>query len=52
MHFQRLLGLMSQNQSENYFSTIAHSLLIMVVGNYPLLKDLHRDEYLFRHHCK
>lgn len=52
MHFQRLLGLMSQNQSENYFSNIAHSLLIMVVGNYPLLKDLHRDEYLFRHHCK
>lgn len=52
MHFQTLLDLMSQNQSENYFNNIAHSFLIMAVGNYPLLKDLHRDEYLFRHHCK
>lgn len=52
MHFQRLLDLMSQNQSENYFNNIAHRPFIMMVGNYPLLKDLHRDEYLFRHHCK
>lgn len=43
---------MSQSQSENYFNDTARSLLIMVAGNYPLLKGLHRDEYLFRHHCK
>lgn len=52
MRFQRLLDLMSQNQSENDFSNIAHRRLITAVGNYPLLKDLHRDEYLFRHHCR
>lgn len=52
MYFQRFLDSMSQNQSENYFCNIAQSHLIMVVGNCPLLKGFHRDEYLFRHHCK
>lgn len=52
MHFQRLLDSMSRNQSENDFNNITQSLLIVVAGNHPLLKDLQGAEHLFRHHCK